>query len=147
MLTDGYGYVLNGKATYIDIAEKLRNRLPVIICWTDELGWCENILFTFGTYQQKEPLNILTGYHAMQPIENMLFVATDTGFAGFDVNENVISESYIAEKLKRHTGNITTERLSVLINNIKHTLHNMIIDPKAYDFDFKFKKMEVEEDG
>lgn len=145
MLTDGYGFVLNGKATYIDIAEKLKNKLPVIVCWTDELGWCENILFTFGTYQQKEPLNVLTGYHAAQPIENMLFVATDSGFAGFDVNNTITSESYIAEKLKRHTG-ITTERLTVLINNVKNCLYNMIIDPTAYEFDFKFNKSKIEEE-
>ena len=145
MLTDGYGFVLNGKATYIDIAEKLKNKLPVIVCWTDELGWCENILFTFGTYQQKEPLNVLTGYHAAQPIENMLFVATDSGFAGFDVNNTITSESYIAEKLKRHTG-ITTERLTVLIYNVKNCLYNMIIDPTAYEFDFKFNKSKIEEE-
>lgn len=145
MLTDGYGFVLNGKATYIDIAEKLKNRLPVIICWTDELGWCENLLFTFGTYQQKEPLNVLTGYHTVQPIENMLFVATDTGMAGFDVNDTITSENYIAEKLKR-SSNVTTERLTVLINNIKNCLYNMIIDPTAYEFDFKFSKPKVEEE-
>lgn len=145
MLTDGYGFVLNGKATYIDIAEKLKNKLPVIVCWTDELGWCENLLFTFGTYQQKEPLNVLTGYHAAQPIENMLFVATDSGFAGFDVNNTITSESYIAEKLKRST-NVTTERLTVLINNIKNCLYNMIIDPTAYEFDFKFNKSKIEEE-
>lgn len=145
MLTDGYGFVLNGKATYIDVAEKLKNKLPVIVCWTDELGWCENLLFTFGTYQQKEPLNVLTGYHAAQPIENMLFVATDSGFAGFDVNNTITSESYIAEKLKRST-NVTTERLTVLINNIKNCLYNMIIDPTAYEFDFKFNKSKIEEE-
>ena len=145
MLTDGYGFVLNGKATYIDVAEKLKNKLPVIICWTDELGWCENLLFTFGTYQQKEPLNVLTGYHAAQLIENMLFVATDTGMAGFDVNNTITSESYIAEKLKRST-NVTTERLTVLINNIKNCLYNMIIDPTTYEFDFKFSKPDIEEE-
>ena len=145
MLTDGYGFVLNGKATYIDVAEKLKNKLPENMCWTDELGWCENLLFTFGTYQQKEPLNVLTGYHAAQPIENMLFVATDTGMAGFDVNNTITSESYIAEKLKRHTS-ITTERLTVLINNVKNCLYNMIIDPTAYEFDFKFSKPEIEEE-
>ena len=37
MLIDGYGFVLNEKATYVDIAEKLKNGRPVIICWTDEL--------------------------------------------------------------------------------------------------------------
>ena len=46
----------------------------------------------------------------------MLFVATDTGMAGFDVNDTITSENYIAEKLKRST-NVTTERLTVLINN------------------------------
>ena len=75
----------------------------------------------------------------------MLFVATDTGMAGFDVNNTITSESYIAEKLKRNT-NVTTERLTVLINNIKNCLYNMIIDPTAYEFDFKFSKPEVEEE-
>lgn len=144
MLTDKYGFVLNGKATYIDIAEKLKNRLPVIICWTDELGWTENIMFAFGVYQQKEPLNALSGYHVAQPIENMLFVSTSTGLMGLDVNDTITAESYIAEKLHRSC-RITTERLTVLINNVKNCLYNMIMDPTAYEFDFKFEKQEVEE--
>lgn len=135
MLTDGYGMVLNGKATYVDIAEKLKNRIPVIINWTDEQGWCQNILFAFGTYQQKEPVkNVLTGLHPSLDAENLLFVAVDTGFFGFEVNNNIMNENYISEKLRLHNDIITTERISNLINNVKLTLYGMIKNPQEFDF-------------
>lgn len=149
MLIDGYGYVINGKATYVDIAEKLRNGKSVIICWSDELGTVSNILFSFGAYHQKEPIkNPLNGMHANVNGEDLLFVSVEfaggAGFHGFTVNNAITSDNYIAEKLKLNN-NITTERLAVLINNIKFTLYNMLIDPTAYEFDFKFNKEEIDE--
>lgn len=135
MLTDEFGYVLNGKATYRDIAEKLKNKIPVIICWTDELGWCQNILFSFGAYQQLEPIkNILTGYHPAEFISNLLFVSVDSGFWGFAVNNEITTDNYIGEKLKLDDRTITNERLANLINGVKLTLYDMLKNPQEFDF-------------
>lgn len=121
MNRDIYDEIINGKNTYKEIANRLKQGQAVIIGWADEEYTHLDILFTYNIY--KEFGNFLQrGLRG-----NELFISIiGIGAFGFDVNNNEKYPGYIKEKLNL-TGEPTCEKLAELINGIMKELQNETI--------------------
>lgn len=109
-----YNEIINGKKTYKEIANKLKQHIPVIIGWTDEAWTHLDILFTYQAYREYE--NYLQ--RGVMPTD--LFVSIlSWGAYGFEV-EREKSVGYISEKLGMNGE--TAEKLTELINGIINEL-------------------------
>lgn len=105
-----YDEVINGKNTYKEIANKLKQNIPVIIGWTDEDCMHLDILFTYQAYKE------INNYLQRGFKQSDLFVSVlSWGAYGFEVDREK-SEGYISEKLNIH-GQIA-KKLTELINGI-----------------------------
>lgn len=114
-----YNEIINGSETYKEIANNLKQHIPVIIGWTDEICTHFDILFTYQAY--KEYGNYLQ--RGFMPTD--LFVSVlSCGAYGFEVDREK-SVGYISEKLSVHGE--TAEKLTELINGIIGELNNEII--------------------
>lgn len=118
---DEYDEIINGKNTYKEIADRLKQGQAVIIGWTDEEYTHLDILFTYNVY--KESCNYLQrGLRG-----NELFVSLmSVGAFGFDINNAKRHPGYIGEKLKL-PGDSTREKLTELINGIIKELQDETI--------------------
>lgn len=109
-----YNEIRNGLETYKEIANKLRQHIPVIIGWTDEAYTHLDILFTYQAY--REYGNYLQ--RGFMPTD--LFVSIlSWGAYGFEVDREK-SVGYISEKLGMNGE--TAEKLTELINGIINEL-------------------------
>lgn len=106
---DGYGEVLNGKATYRGIAKLLKGGKTVGIGWTDMLGTHLDIIFKLGLDVKFG--NFQRGIQAFD-----LFVSI-IGFTSYGFKTDSIKEgTYIQEKLDMRDE--TGDELANLINGI-----------------------------
>lgn len=109
-----YNEIINGTETYKEIANKLKQDIPVIIGWTDEEYTHLDILFTYQVY--REYGNYLQ--RGLMPTD--LFVSIfNCGAFGFEVDREK-SVGYISEKLG--VDGETAEKLTELINEIINEL-------------------------
>lgn len=109
-----YNEIINGTETYKEIANKLKQDIPVIIGWTDEACTHLDILFTYKAY--REYGNYLQ--RGLMPTD--LFVSIfNCGAFGFEVDREK-SVGYISEKLG--VDGETAEKLTELINEIINEL-------------------------
>ena len=114
-----YHEIINGQNTYKEIANKLRQHIPVIIGWTDEIYTHLDILFTYQAH--KKSLNYLQ--RGFMPTD--LFVSVlSWGAYGFDIDREK-SQGYISEKL--NINGETASKLTELINGIIGELNNETI--------------------
>jgi len=116
MNKDEYGEVINGKNTYTEIANDLKEvGKSVLIGWTDQNSTHFDILFTFQP--KVEGTNIQGGVRGTD-----LFVSImRRGAFGFEIANEDTHESYYDEKLGGGLGS-TAEKLAELINEIKKLL-------------------------
>lgn len=117
---DEYGEIINGEATYKEIAQELNfhDHASVLIGWTDQQGTHLDILFTRGTIAFGT--NIQGGIKAWD-----LFVSVMRwGSFGFDPKHLDTSPGYYDEKLgNRASFGPTAEPLAELINGVKKHLN------------------------
>ena len=105
-----YGEIVNGTDTYKEIANKLKQNIPVIIGWTDEDCRHLDILFTYKAYKE------INNYLQRGFKQSDLFVSVlSWGAYGFEVDREK-SEGYISEKLNIYGQ--TAKKLTELINGI-----------------------------
>lgn len=109
-----YNEIINGEKTYKEIANKLKQHIPVIIGWTDEECIHLDILFTYQAHKEKE--NYLQ--RGFMPTDLFISILS-WGSYGFEVNREK-SVGYISEKLG--INGKTSEKLTELINGIINEL-------------------------
>lgn len=110
-----YNEIINGTETYKEIANNLKQHIPVIIGWTDEECTHLDILFTYQAHKEKE--NYLQG--GFMPTD--LFVSIlSWGSYGFEVDREK-NVGYISEKLgiNGEMAEKLTELINGLINELK----------------------------
>lgn len=114
MNRDGYGEIINGYDTVVEIASKLKVGQSVIIGWTDEEYTHLDLLFNYRAHKDGILQRGLRG--------NELFVSIiSIGSFGFDVSDRETHKGYISEKLNI-SGEPTIIKLAELINEIKKEL-------------------------
>lgn len=107
---DSWGEVVNGDATYDEIASQLNSGKAVLIGWTDGEGTHFDILFT------RNPVGI--GNYQGGVRRSDLFVSImRVGSFGFEVNGLVKFPGYIEEKMTHRLGS-TAQHLADLINAV-----------------------------
>lgn len=106
---DQYGEIINGKRTYKEIANSLKNGKSIIIGWTDEVYTHYDILFT---------LNVVKEGMLQRGLRwNYLYISIiGKGAFGFSTDNKKMS-GYIGEKLGLYDYE-TAEKLTELINGI-----------------------------
>lgn len=110
-----YNEIINGTETYKEIANKLKQHIPVIIGWTDEECTHLDILFTYQAHKEKE------NYLQRGFMSTDLFVSIlSWGSYGFEVDREK-NVGYISEKLgiNGETAEKLTELINGLINELK----------------------------
>lgn len=106
-----YNEIINGEETYKEIADKLKQNIPVVIGWTDEKFTHLDILLVYKAYH--EPLNYLQrGFKSTDLFVNLLGYGSSYGF---EVDREK-DKGYISEKLKVQEE--TASKLTELINKI-----------------------------
>ncbi len=113
-----FNEAVNGKNTYVEIANKLNQGQSVIIGWTDEKSTHLDILFSYrvckGSYNYLQ--RGLRG--------NELFVSIiGFGAFGFDVDIHDVAPGYVEEKLNIRG----VSKLAELINEIKKLMYKSVI--------------------
>jgi len=110
MIENKYGEVINDINTYKEIAKRLKDKMDVIIGWTDERFDHRDIYFSLGN-------TIKYGELQRGIKETDLFVGiVDWSFYGFKA-DSTKHQNYIFEKL-RLTENYTNIKIAELINGI-----------------------------
>lgn len=121
MNKDIYDEIINGTKTYKEIANRLKQKTPVIIGWTDEDGTHLDILFTYNVYKEQE------NYLQRGLRGNELFVSImGIGAFGFNINNSKRWLGYIEEKLNLR-GFEVGGQLADLINGVVKELQNEIV--------------------
>lgn len=106
-----YNEIINGEETYNEIADKLKQNIPVVIGWTDEDYSHFDILFVYKAY--REPLNYLQrGFKSTDLFVSLLGWGSSYGFE-IDREKD---KGYISEKLNVHGE--TASKLTKLINEV-----------------------------
>lgn len=110
MIENKYDEVINDRETYKEIANRLKDKMNVIIGWTDEKFDHRDIYFSLGNTIKYGGLQ--RGIKATD-----LFVGiVDWSFFGFKA-DSTKHPSYIFEKL-RLTENETNNKIADLINGV-----------------------------
>lgn len=106
-----YNEIINGEKTYNEIADKLKQNIPVVIGWTDEDYTHLDILFVYKAYW--EPLNYLQ--RGFKPTDLFVSLLGWGSSYGFEVDREK-HEGYISEKLNVYGE--TASKLTELINEV-----------------------------
>ena len=110
MNQDKYGEIINGKETYVKIAQKLKSGKSVIIGWTDEECTHLDILFTPGAFKENG------NYLQRGLCGGEIFVSIiGKGSFGFKYSEKY--PDYVAEKINLY-GEPTLTKFTDLLNGI-----------------------------
>ena len=114
---DEYGEVINGKETYLEIANDLLNEKSCIIGWSDQEYDHRDILFT---YRPKCYGNLQRGLRWCYLYVSIM----DHSSMGFLIErktDNRKHNSYLKEKLRLHD-NECDEKICELINGVIHEI-------------------------
>ncbi len=117
MKRDEDGVVHNNIVTYVKIAQLLLQNGSILISWTDEEGSQLDILFTLLKFPPIGPIQggLKSDY---------LYVSImRIGAFGFRVEDTTTTSEYYKEKLGM-TSNVTTDKLTELINGVRKELSN-----------------------
>lgn len=114
---DKYGEVINGKETYLEIANELLNGKSCIIGWTDQGYDHRDILFT---YQPRQYGNLQRGLRWCYLYVSIMDYCS-MGFLIEVKTDNRKHKSYIMEKLRLNE-NECDEKICELINGVIHEI-------------------------
>lgn len=114
MKFDEYGEVVNAPETFMIIASLLDTGAPAAIGWTDEQGTHLDLLLCCKAV-------VLNHLQRGLGAGDLFVSVMSFGAFGFKVDRQPLHPSYVGEKLNLGN-NVTTERLTDLINGVNEAL-------------------------
>ena len=121
---NGYNEVINGPATYKEIAEILKNKTPVLLGFTDNDATHYDILFNYGNIVHLNRVHTAESTVQRGIRETDLFVSIlGTNSYGFNI-DTTKHESYICEKLFNGRMDYSVSEVAKLINGVIEEMNN-----------------------
>jgi hypothetical protein len=113
---DKVGDVYNSERNYVALADILENNGSVVIGWTDQDGSHLDILFCVS------PIQVGDLQGGMSTFSDLFVAVAFNGMFGFTIQDNYLASDYVAKKLNLGPPNSTSEKLAVLIGEVRKRL-------------------------